>query len=219
MDVKKGKIGIGELLFGLIIVLGIVGTISFFAFDEFLGEHQTTFMIVSSLAFIASFFVLSVYARAKKRSHPRRVSVDRAVVNWIDYIGTVGSSGGGSQSLPAGTLESIAIHVFTINGYRLDSNHLGKSDGFVRFLDKDNKLELIQCRRDTQPLGLREVIAFYEVFHGEKAAWGEIWAPAGFLDDAVNWVDKRPITLRDAGAIHQLVESLVEKDKANESGS
>jgi len=47
-------------------------------------------------------------------------------------------------------------------------------------------VEIIQCRVDPQPAGLPEIISFYGVFHEEKAAWGEIWSPAGFTADAVS---------------------------------
>jgi hypothetical protein len=213
MDENKRKFGVGELLFVLVVILGIIGTVSFFAFEEYLGEYQAAFMIASSLAFIASFFALSVYARAKKRSHLRRVSVDRALSNWIDFAGSIGSSGGKKQ-LPAGTLESIVVHIFTMDGYRLVP---GKADGYVRLLNKDGKVELILCRPEPLILGMRDVIAFYEVFHTEKAAWGEIWSPGGFSTDAENWVGKRPITLRNANDIHQVVESLLQKRQTAQS--
>ena len=119
MGEEKRKIGIGELLFGLVIILGIVGTVSFSAFEELFVEHQTAFMIASSLAFIASFFTLSVYARAKKRSHVRRVSIDSALANRIEYVGAIHSSGSQSRQLPVGTLESIFTYVFSKDGYRL----------------------------------------------------------------------------------------------------
>jgi hypothetical protein len=213
MDEKRGKFGIGEILFGLVIILGIVGTVSFFAFEETLGEYQTTFMIASSLAFIGSFFALSVYARAKKRSHLRRISPDRAIASWIEYIGFAESTGGGTASLPAGTLESIAMHAFTADGFRLAPSTSKKADGLIRFLDKDEKVGLVQTWQGQQPLGMRELVAFYEIFRAEKAAWGEIWAPVGFSPEAVKWVSKKSITLVDAVAIQEVVENLIARQR------
>jgi hypothetical protein len=217
MDKKRWKFGIGELMFGVIIILGIISTVSFFAFEEVLGEHQATFMIASSLAFIAFFFILSVYARAKKRSHLRRMNLDRALVNWIEYTGSSGSTRDASKNLRAGTLESIVISVFTKDGFRFSPGGVKRTDGLIRLLNKEGLVVLIQIEQDHQPLGLRDVVSFYEILRTEQAALGEIWALGGFTDEAVKWVNKKPITLVDAQDIHQTVDDLIARKRLTDS--
>jgi hypothetical protein len=231
IDDKKRNFGVGELLFGIVILLGVAGTISFFFIGEYLGEHQATFMIVSNLAFIGGFFALSVYARRKKARQIRRLPIARALANWLSYhapasSGSFGPTPGGSFTptpggpsaigpggqaapLPPRTLESIAAHLYLANGYRMAPQATPAPAGMLRILNHEDRLELIQCRQEAEPLSLRDVVSFYETFRAEKAVHGEIWALGGFNEDAAHWVAKKPIVLLDALAIHEIVESLL----------
>lgn len=206
---KRTKFGVGEILFGLVVLLGIVGTVSFFYFDEYLGEYQTTFAIVSSLAFIIGFIVLSVYARRKKSTYLRRVKVERALADWFEFQAAAGRPGASSRVLPAGTLESIARHLYTVSGYQFASGSHGKIEGLIRLINPEGQVELVFCRQELQPFGLREAVTFYELLRREKAAHGEVWALGGFTDDAARWVNKKPITLIDRKSIQEIAESLL----------
>ncbi len=201
MDEEKRGVGVGELLFGVVIVLAIVGTVPIFLADEALGDSKPALIIATSLAFIGSFAALSVYGRAKKRRHVYRYGLRKSLDDWLTSLAVPGS-------VPAlQTVENIAAHLYRANGYRLGR---GTPGGRLHLSHPDGRLELIQCYVGEQPLGLREVVTFYEALRAEKAARGEIWSVSGFSAEAIQWASRKPISLLDAGAIDLVVKDLMQ---------
>jgi hypothetical protein len=204
---KIRKFGVGEILFLLIFLLGIIGTVSFFFFDELLGEHRTTFIIWSSLAFIGSFFVLSIYARVIKRRQSHQYRFKKALGNWMAVYGA-GVRPDNRTALPKGTIENIALYLFRLDGYHAAAAPQGASRDIIRVANAEGQLEVIQCWQDPTPLGLREIVQFYEVLRTEKAVRGEVWAVGGFTKEAVNWAAKKPIILVNREQINEIAKGL-----------
>jgi hypothetical protein len=212
---KIRKLGAGELLLAVVVILGIIGTVSFFFFEDLLGEHKTTFIIASSLAFIGSFFVLSIYARAVKRKHTRQFSVKKDLANWMAYYSAGGRLSNQSAAMPQGTIEGIALHLYRMDGFKLASPASSAGPGAIHCMTSvDGQRELIQCWQEAAPLGLREVVRFYESLRAERAARGEIWSLSGFSDEARQWVAKKPIVLVGADQINEIAKGLFTTQRA-----
>lgn len=206
MQNKIRRLGIGEILFGLVIILGIIGTVSLFVFDESLGIGQQEFIIISSLAFIGAFFILSIYARWIKRTHSRLYRVRKAVQAWNTYINTPYDRV--QRPLPEGTIETIAGYFFSVNGYTPVTDRKPNGPSMFMVMDSEGRTGLVQSFQVQRPVNLREVVTFYEALRNMKANHGEIWSPAGFNDDAVQWVTKKPITLVAKDDIQEIVSCL-----------
>lgn len=206
MQKKIQKLGVGEILFGLVIILGIAGTVSIFYYETPLGISQESFIILSSLAFIGAFFVLSVYARWIKRSHSRNYRLRKALEAWETYNNTPPDRV--VRPLPKGTIGTIAEHFFAANGYTPVSDRAPQGEGMFLVMDGEGRIGLIQSLQLARPLTLRELVTFYEALRAAKAKHGEIWAPAGFNIDAAQWAAKKPITLVDIDGIHHAIHNL-----------
>ena len=206
MQKRIQKLGVGELLFGLVVILGIIGTVSIFFYDVSLGVSQEEFIIISSLAFIGAFFVLSVYARWIKRSHSRLYQVRKAVQSWKTYTNTPMDRP--VRPLPAGTLGTIASYFFSVNGYTPVTDRAPKGPEMFLVMDGEGRVGLIQTFQVPRPVNLREVVSFYEALRALKGNHGEIWSPAGFHDDAAQWAAKKPITLVTRDGIQEIIDCL-----------
>jgi hypothetical protein len=204
---KIRKFGAGEILFILIFLLGIFGTVSIFFFDDFFGEHRTTFIIWSSLAFIGGFFVLSVYARTIKRKQGYQYQFKQALGNWMAVYGS-GGRPDHRAVLPKGTIDKIALYVFRLDGFRPAAAPRGGVRDILRVVNAEGQLELIQCWQETTPLGLREIVHFYEALRAEQAVRGEIWAVGGFSKEAADWAARKPIVLVNGKQINEIARSL-----------
>lgn len=205
MDGEKRGVGVGELMFGVVIMLAVAGIVPLFLADEALGDSKPAVIIVTSLAFIGSFAALSVYGRAKKRKHTHRYGLQKSLKDWLASSAAPGAASGPAPTLQ--TVENIAAHLYRANGYRLGR---GSTGGRLRLDHPGGQVELVQCHVGEQPLGLREVVTFYEILRAEKAAHGEIWSVSGFSPEATQWTSRKPISLLDAGAIHVVVKGLIQ---------
>jgi hypothetical protein len=204
---KIRKLGAGEILLAVVFILGIIGTVSFFFFDEYLGANREAFIIWSSLAFIGSFFVLSIYARAIKTRHSSRSLIKKDLANWMAYYGAGGGLSSASSGMPKGTIEGIALHLYRMDGFK--SVSLKSASGSVWCLTSpDGQRELIQCFQEAAPVGLREIVRFYEVLRAEKASRGEIWSLSGFTREAETWVAKKPVILVNGEQINEIAKGL-----------
>ncbi len=204
MGEKKRGIGIGELLFGVVVALAIAGTAPLFLMDDALGDSKPGAIIITSLAFIGSFAALSVYGRAQKRKHIRRYGLRQSLSDWMAFSAPPGSFTGPVPTRQ--TVENIAIHLYKANGYRLVK---GTTGGGLCFVHPGGQAELVQCLVSENPVGLREVVTFYEMLRAEKTAHGEIWSVSGYTDEAAHWASRKSINLLDAGAIHAVVEEIM----------
>ena len=205
MDEEKRGVGVGELLFGVVILLAVAGTVPLFLAEEALGDSKPAVIIATSLAFIGSFAALSVYGRAKKRKHAYRYGLRKSLNDWLASSAAPGTAAGSAPTLQ--TVENIAAYLYRANGYGLGR---GSTGGRLRLDQPGGQVELVQCHVGEQPLGLREVVTFYEILRAEKAAHGEIWSVSGFSAEAIQWTTRKPISLLDAGAIHVVVEELIQ---------
>lgn len=205
MDEDKRGVGIGELLFGVVIMLAVAGTVPLFLADEALGDSKPAVIIITSLAFIGSFAVLSFYGRAKKRKHAHRYRLRKSLNDWLASSAAPGGAEGSAPTLQ--TVENLAAHLYRTKGYRLGR---GSAGGSLRLDHPGGQVELVQCHVGEQPLGLREVVTFYEILRAEKAVRGEIWSVSGFSAEAIQWTTRKPISLLDAGAIQVVVKNLIQ---------
>ncbi len=200
------------------VVSGAIGAISFFAFEEFLGQHRATILIASGLVFFSGFFALSVYTYAKWQSHTQRVRMDRALADWLEYAGSAPRADGQTRELPGRTLESIAVCSLASGGYRPISDYSSYPDGFIRLVNETGEIVLVQCRQDSQQFGLNDALVFHEALYIHRATSGEVWALGGFTPDACHWVRNKPIRLRDAQAIQIVVDGLMRKKIDDRTG-
>jgi len=206
MDQKKRRFGLSEVLFGLIILLAIAGTVPFFFNDDLLGDQKATLILGTSVTFIVAFVAFSVYGRAQKRKHYRRFGLKHSLDDWMASSGPPGAGPDDSPPPSAQTLANIAAYLYRSSGYRLTG---GEPQIALRLVNPAGQPELVQCQAGGQPLGLRDVVTFYELLRNEKAAHGEIWSVGGFTQEAACWARRKPINLLDAGDIHAVVADLL----------
>jgi hypothetical protein len=202
---RRIKIGIGEILLAVIIILGVVGMASLFVGDDSARDTQATLIVVTSLAFIAAFVGLSVYARRTKKRFVHRVKLPQALKNWSRYLSGLHKLPPSPKLVASGTLESIAIQFYREHGYRVSDQAPPEADGLIRVESPQKELEILGFHREKQPVGLRELVAFYEVMHREKAAHGDVWSMGGFTKEASDWAKRKNLTLTSFEAINEIV--------------
>jgi hypothetical protein len=206
MQKKIQKFGAGEILFGLVIILGIISTFAVFFVEEPLGMSQESFFLVSSLAFIGAFVLLSVYARWIKRTHSQQYQLRKALQAWQAYLHTPPNQH--VRPLPKGTIAAFAAAYYKLSGFVPVSDPPPKTEGMLLMADTHGRSVLIDSVQVPRPLTLREMVTFYEALRASTAKQGEVWALAGFSPEAALWASKKPITLVDMDGIQRVIDRL-----------
>ena len=192
MERKKRGIGIVELVFGVIVLLAVGGIAPLFSMDKVLGSNKPVVIIGSSLAVLGSFAILSIYHQAQKRRLNQRYSLKQSLFDWMASSAPSGAGPKTGSAPSRQTVANIAAYQYRSSGYRLET---GRPENPLRLVNPKGQPELVYCQSGAQPVGLREVVAFYEMLRTENANRGEIWSVGGFTSEAAHWVRRKPIQL------------------------
>jgi hypothetical protein len=108
------------------------------------------------------------------------------------------------ENLSEDELRQLAIHIYSRMGYRM-LNRDGE-DGCLQLINPYGKKELIACKQQPDPIKLHHVYSLELEMKRTKAVRGFFWAPAGFTNEAMDWVVRRSIVLADQNEIGRLVD-------------
>ena len=105
-------------------------------------------------------------------------------------------------------LEEFAAQVFREKGYETWlTKETGDGGIDVYMKNPHQKVELVQCKQWSYPVGVVEVRAFAGVVHHEGALVGYLFAPGGFTSEARKWAEREPVVLLDEGEILRCLQN------------
>ncbi|HUE99696.1 MAG TPA: restriction endonuclease [Anaerolineales bacterium] len=101
-------------------------------------------------------------------------------------------------------LRQLAIQIYSRLGYRI-ANREGEA-GYLYLINPAERIELVACKQEPILIKLHHVYSLELEMKRMKAVRAFFWAPAGFTNDAIDWVVHRSIVLADQLEIGRLVD-------------
>ena len=166
-------------------------------------ENRALIVMVSSLGILGSLATLTLVTFFWMRL--RRWAWQRAMAGWYRRY-QVGSSPKFvlGNHLTESELKQLAIQTYSRIGYRLATRE--NADLYLRLINPEGKNELVACKQQSELVELHQVYPLEFEMKRLKAVRGFFWAPAGFTDEAMEWVAHRSIVLADRIEIGRLVD-------------
>ena len=108
------------------------------------------------------------------------------------------------ENVSESELRNLAVRIYSRMGYRIP--HREGEESYLQLINPEGQIELIACKQQSDLIKLHHVYSLELEMKRTKAVRGFFWAPAGFTNEAADWVVHRPIILTDRHEIGRLVD-------------
>jgi hypothetical protein len=193
-----------DRVFLAIIALFVLGGFMALGFLQKISqENRALLIIIISTAIIGLLACMMLATVFRRRI--RKWTWQRAMASW-----NRNSRAGISpkfllpDALVENELRQLATRMFGRMGYRIADRPEGAP--YLTLINPDGRTELVACNQQPEPVELHQVYSLDLEMKRAKADYGFFWAPAGFSNEAVEWVKHRSITLADRLEIGRLVD-------------
>jgi len=190
-------------LLGITALLMLGGFIALGFLQNLSKENRALLIMISSLGIIgclAGFIFIGAFRKWLRRRTWQRAmaawkeSSEAEITSKLDITGHLSEDG----------LRKLAIQVYSRVGYRIPNAE--DQGGYLQLLNPDGKIELFACKQRTDSIKLHHIYSLQLEMKRTKAVRGFFWAPAGFTNEATDWVVHKPIVLADQNEIRRLVD-------------
>ncbi|GEM_PF-2127141 len=206
MSQPKPKVLIENTLIGLTVLCLIVGIGAIVFFEEITGGNRAILIITSSLGLFAS--IVGLFSVHYFLQWQRKHTSQKVFAAWQESL-TKGNPPNidSGHLLSEGALRILAMQLFARIGYGIQNKEA--DEGYVRLLNPHGQLELVACRQQPSPLGIKPIYEFRADIEKDGAVQGHFWAAGGFTPEAAQWAGQKSILLADRQGIGQFIDSVL----------